>query len=104
MRREFCEWLSSCNVEFLVGGLRYESAHFLCIGFMEGNAYVHDDEWGEVMSLVHDLGGGDIEALDAMDELMALGKKEYVCVAKSDSPSVALSEVEDYFRNAWNLL
>ena len=97
---EFGEWLNACNIEFIVGGLRYESG-WICIGFMENMAFSCADEYEKVSTLVCDLVGGDIEALDAMDDLMALGEKDFVCVAKAETPSEAVLEAENYFKAKW---
>lgn len=97
MIQDFGEWLNSSNIEFIVGGIRYEQDSWFCIGFMEGAAYGTEDEFDKVSNLVTDLVGGDMEALDAMDELMRLGGQHCVFVSKSHLPSYAMSGVEMRF-------
>tara|TARA_R110000787_G_C13071862_1_gene409123 strand:+ start:107 stop:418 length:312 start_codon:yes stop_codon:yes gene_type:complete len=102
--KEFGEWMNSCNINFIVGGIRYESEEWLCIGFFDGMAYESDDEYEKVSALVCDLVGGDLEALDAMDELMLLDEEPFVRVAKAATPSEAVAMVESYFKRKFDRL
>ena len=102
--KEFGEWMNSCNINFIIGGIRYESEEWLCIGFFEGMAYASDDEYEKVSDLVCDLVGGDGEALDAMSDLMLLGEEPFVRVAKAATPSEAVAMVESYFKRKFDRL